>query len=66
MHQKLTLETKFESLLESGQEFEFLVIIDFESTCDETKEFDIEKQEIIEFPMIILDLKTNTIVDEFR
>lgn len=47
--------------------FDFLFIIDFEATCDEaTSEVKAEwaQQEIIEFPWVLYDLRSNEIVDE--
>lgn len=39
-------------------------MIDFECTCDEKKRLEI--QEIIEFPIIVIDLKEQAIVDKFH
>lgn len=45
---------------------EHLLILDFEATCTETNEFPSCEMEIIEFPIIVLCLETNTIIDEFH
>ena len=42
----------------------YICVLDFEATCEKDKL--IHNQEIIEFPMIILDLKSNSIVDTFQ
>lgn len=49
----------------SGQEFAYLVVLDFESTCWEAK-WCAPQQEIIEFPAILLNLQSGEIVSEFQ
>ncbi len=46
------------------QKPEYAIILDFEATCDATKRPD--PQEIIEFPSVLLSLKTLKKTDEFR
>lgn len=48
----------------SENELDYLFVIDFECTCDEYKRLKI--QEIIEFPIIVIDLKQMAIVDKFH
>jgi len=48
----------------SDLELEYLFVIDFECTCDEKKRLEI--QEIIEFPIIVIDLKEQAIIDKFH
>lgn len=43
-----------------------LLIVDFEATCTDTKFSNRDQMEIIEFPIIVLDIKHNMIVDEFH
>lgn len=46
----------------------YLLVLDFEATCDDgsaTTPFDIERQEIIEFPVAVLESDTGEIVSEF-
>jgi len=44
--------------------FDCYVVLDFEATCDKDREM--ETQEIIEFPLVLVDAKTLKQVDEFR
>eukprot|EP01103_Thecamoeba_quadrilineata_P015118 TRINITY_DN467_c0_g1_i2.p1 TRINITY_DN467_c0_g1~~TRINITY_DN467_c0_g1_i2.p1 ORF type:complete len:472 (+),score=49.63 TRINITY_DN467_c0_g1_i2:26-1417(+) len=48
------------------QNFEYLVIIDFEATCDEGPNPAVtrENQEIIEFPWMVADLDSGKVVDQ--
>jgi len=46
------------------QRFDFFVVLDFEATCDEHQQP--QPQEIIEFPLVLVDSVTLQIVDEFR
>jgi len=43
---------------------DFLFVLDFEATCDSPRR--IANQEIIEFPIVVLDLKEKAIVAEFQ
>jgi inhibitor of KinA sporulation pathway (predicted exonuclease) len=45
-------------------DFTHAIILDFESTCDDQKP--IQPQEIIEFPSVVLDLKTLQITAEYE
>lgn len=45
--------------------FKYLIVIDFEATCFE-KPFNRNKQEIIEFPAVLLNLETGAIEKEFH
>lgn len=47
------------------QRFDFFVVLDFEATCDEGSRQP-QPQEIIEFPLVLVDARTLTVVDEFR
>ncbi|MGL5934501.1 MAG: 3'-5' exonuclease [Cetobacterium sp.] len=44
----------------------YLYLLDFEANCTETNEFPRYEMEIIEFPIIILDIDKNAIIDEFH
>eukprot|EP00927_Polykrikos_kofoidii_P052654 TRINITY_DN46562_c0_g1_i1.p1 TRINITY_DN46562_c0_g1~~TRINITY_DN46562_c0_g1_i1.p1 ORF type:complete len:276 (+),score=40.40 TRINITY_DN46562_c0_g1_i1:59-886(+) len=44
--------------------FKFYVVLDFEATCVEHGE--LRPQEIIEFPLVLVDARRRVIVDEFR
>ncbi|KAI9293067.1 hypothetical protein K502DRAFT_367053 [Neoconidiobolus thromboides FSU 785] len=44
----------------------YIACIDFEATCEGNVGFDDDTHEIIEFPAVIIDTKTNKIVDEFH
>ena len=48
----------------SAQALDYLVVLDFEATCQEGRR--ISPQEIIEFPCVLLDCRTLTIVGEFH
>ena len=50
---------------ESETEFDYIVVFDFECICEEGKS-PYEVQEIIEFPAVILDTKTNSIKSVFQ
>ena len=41
----------------------YLLILDFEANCSNNNTRD---HEICEFPVVLLDIETKTIVDEFR
>lgn len=49
---------------DAQQRFEFFVVLDFEATCDEHQQP--QPQEIIEFPLVLVDSEKLQIVDEFR
>jgi len=48
------------------QAFDYLVVIDFEATCDEGPDAIVtrQNQEIIEFPWVVIDTKSRQIVDQ--
>lgn len=46
--------------------FQYLIVIDFEATCFEKPFNDRKKQEIIEFPAVLLNLQTGAIEKEFH
>ncbi|KAJ1567893.1 hypothetical protein HK096_008275 [Nowakowskiella sp. JEL0078] len=50
--------TTFESTVK------YILVLDFEATCDNNKSFG--PQEIIEFPIVVIDLKSNAIIAEFH
>ncbi|KAM5153231.1 ERI1 exoribonuclease 2 [Mantella aurantiaca] len=61
---KLSLNAKNGSSPKSKQFFQYLIIIDFESTCwKDTKHFG---QEIIEFPAVLLNTSSGEIESEFH
>ena len=46
----------------------YLAVLDFEATCDDRRDravFDLARQEIIEFPIALVDTRAACIVDEF-
>ncbi|OQV18580.1 putative 3'-5' exoribonuclease 1 [Hypsibius exemplaris] len=45
---------------------DYLIVLDFEATCEENKPPGTYDQEIIEFPAVLIDLKNQTIVAEFH
>ncbi|KAL7635712.1 UNVERIFIED_CONTAM: hypothetical protein RMT77_013529 [Armadillidium vulgare] len=47
-----------------NQEYEYLLVLDFESTCWENDKT--IPPEVIEFPVVLLDLKSGNILDEFQ
>lgn len=51
--------------MDKNQKYDYLFVLDFEATCSATHKNE-WKSEIIEFPIVILDVKTGKIVDEFR
>ena len=46
--------------------FDFFVVLDFEATCDDEGRVPKSKQEVIEFPAVLLDGKTLEPVDELQ
>eukprot|EP00930_Biecheleria_cincta_P038030 TRINITY_DN26129_c0_g1_i1.p1 TRINITY_DN26129_c0_g1~~TRINITY_DN26129_c0_g1_i1.p1 ORF type:complete len:531 (+),score=99.51 TRINITY_DN26129_c0_g1_i1:60-1652(+) len=44
--------------------FDYFVVLDFEATCDDGRR--LEPQEIIEFPMLLVDATTGRVQSEFR
>lgn len=56
-----------ENQLDCRQKFDFLVVLDFEATCDDKKlNPNFAPQEIIEFPACLLNTKTLEVEDEFQ
>lgn len=49
-------------LNENGQVFDYIAVLDFEATCDNKTK--LAPQEIIEFPVVVFDTKTNKLVAE--
>ncbi|XP_071976634.1 ERI1 exoribonuclease 2 isoform X2 [Engystomops pustulosus] len=61
---KLSLNAKDSSSPKSKQFFDYLIVIDFESTCwKDTKHYG---QEIIEFPAVLLNTSSGVIESEFH
>lgn len=58
-----TLLTQSQESPECASDYDCYVVLDFEATCWEGRHAD---QEIIEFPLVLVDAKTLTQVDEFR
>lgn len=50
----------------SVQTFKYLLVLDFESTCWNQNDENKGPPEIIEFPVVLYDIKNNLIVEEFR
>lgn len=51
----------------TGHEFDYVVVIDFEATCDEGNTgFTRESQEVIEFPWVVVDLHNGVVCDQKR
>ena len=48
------------------QPHRYLVVVDFEATCDSNIAFEVYPHEIIEFPAVIVDTHSFAIVGEFR
>jgi ERI1 exoribonuclease 3 len=50
------------------QPFQYLLVLDFEATCDERKDDEprFEGQEIIEFPMVLVNTQTGEVEAEFH
>mmetsp|Transcript_34873 Transcript_34873/g.31382 ORF Transcript_34873/g.31382 Transcript_34873/m.31382 type:complete len:328 (+) Transcript_34873:226-1209(+) len=46
------------------QDFDYLCVLDFEANCDDKSKLDV--QEIIEFPIVLVDTKTLEVVDKFH
>jgi ERI1 exoribonuclease 3 len=46
--------------------YDYLFVLDFEATCCEYNEFPRHEMEVIEFPIVVIDNKTNEIIDEFH
>jgi len=45
------------------QEFDFIAVVDFECTCEENRSN--YKNEIIEFPIVLINVREQTIVKSF-
>lgn len=45
---------------------DYYYVLDFEANCTEINEFRDDEMEIIEFPIIIIDIKKNQVIDEFH
>ncbi|KAI9139865.1 ribonuclease H-like domain-containing protein, partial [Paraphysoderma sedebokerense] len=43
--------------------FRYLLVLDFEATCDENKKIE---NEVIEFPIVVVDTQSIKVIDEFR
>ncbi|XP_063221385.1 ERI1 exoribonuclease 2-like isoform X2 [Bacillus rossius redtenbacheri] len=48
------------------QEFDYLIVVDFESTCWEGNRSGWRRPEIIEFPAVLLNLSSGDVEDEFQ
>lgn len=48
------------------QQFTHLIVLDFEAQCRDRPEPAPRPQEIVEFPLVVIDVATRTIVDEFH
>jgi 3'-5' exoribonuclease 1 len=62
------LELKFGSnnpLKMIEQHFEYIAVVDFEATCDE-RQGNNYKHEIIEFPIVLINVQEQTIVNDFN
>jgi len=46
--------------------FDYICVFDFECTCSNDPAIKLQSQEIIEFPVILLDVKTRTIKSTFH
>ncbi len=51
---------------EQQQRFTHLIVLDFEAQCRDRPEPAPRPQEIVEFPLVVVDVATRTIVDEFH
>jgi 3'-5' exoribonuclease 1 len=62
----LPLQHQQQQLLLSQHEYDYLVVIDFEATCDEGEQPKVtrENQEIIEFPWVVIDLVNQQVIDK--
>lgn len=47
---------------QQGHDFDYLLVLDFEATCDD--QVKLNCQEIIEFPVVIIDLSQNKIMEK--
>ncbi|KAL4504163.1 hypothetical protein ABPG72_021001 [Tetrahymena utriculariae] len=62
--EKYKIKHKDDICCESETSLDYLFVIDFECTCDEEKRLKI--QEIIEFPIVVIDLRKKEIIDRFH
>ncbi|CAF1431959.1 unnamed protein product, partial [Adineta steineri] len=46
------------------QQFEYIAVVDFEATCEDQQ--DNYQNEIIEFPIVLINVQQQTIVDKFQ
>lgn len=63
-HYRQTKLTKAHVSTPKKNGFDYLLVIDFEATCEESNER--YKHEIIEFPVILVNLETYKVEDEFH
>ncbi|KAJ3124266.1 hypothetical protein HK098_001276 [Nowakowskiella sp. JEL0407] len=49
---------------EIASEVKYILVLDFEATCSNDKSFG--PQEIIEFPIVVVDLESNSVIAEFQ
>jgi hypothetical protein len=47
------------------QQFEYIAVVDFEATCEQNAKNDYP-HEIIEFPVVLIDVQQQTIVNYFN
>ncbi|CAF2577963.1 unnamed protein product [Rotaria sp. Silwood2] len=48
------------------QHFEYIAVVDFEATCEENQPNNNYQHEIIEFPIVLINVQQQTIVDKFQ
>lgn len=54
------------AILNSRQTFDYLFVLDFEATCWDSGDVNKRSPEVIEFSVILYDVKDSNIVDEFQ
>jgi hypothetical protein len=54
----------YSGFVKSTQQFDYLVVIDFESTCDQP--VNLQPTEVIEFPAVLVNLKMQKLEGSFR
>lgn len=64
----LSVSSSSSSCISPAQPFDFLLIVDFEATCVDSNRTSqrLHPQEIIEFPMVLLETQSGKIIAEFQ
>lgn len=62
----ININNKEQTISNTKQTFDYLLVLDFEATCWESRDLSKRPPEIIEFSVVLFSVKDNKIVDEFQ